>query len=189
MEKIPINANAFVYPMPMALLGVAGDPYPNFMAVGWVSRVNSNPPLIAVGLGKTHLTNGLIRSAEAFSVNVPSIGLLEKTDYCGLVSGRKEDKSVLFDIFYGTTDGAPLIRECPLCMECRLWETVVLPTHELFIGEIVGAWSEERYLTDGAPDIRKIQPFSLTMPDNRFWSVGEEIGKAWSTGLKLKKKE
>lgn len=187
MEKITIDNNAFVYPMPMALVGVAGDPYPNFMAVGWVSRVNYNPPLIAVGLGIKHLTNGLIRASESFSVNVPSIDLLEKVDYCGLVSGRKEDKSVLFDVFYGTPDGPPLIRECPLCLECRLWETVVLPTNELFIGEIVGAWSEEQYLTDGVPDIRKIRPFTLTMPDNRFWTVGEEIGKAWGSGLNLKK--
>ncbi len=189
MEKISINTNAFVYPMPMVLVGTLMDGHPNFMAVGWISRVNYQPPLIAVGLGKTHMTNACIHEHKAFSVNVPGVDLLEKTDFCGLVSGRNEDKSALFEIFHGTLDAAPMIRECPVCMECRLYDMVSLPTNELFIGEIVGAYTEERFLTDGKPDIAKIRPFTLTMPDNRFWTVGNEVGKAWGSGQKLKKKE
>jgi flavin reductase (DIM6/NTAB) family NADH-FMN oxidoreductase RutF len=188
MEKISVDAGSFVYPMPVVLVGTAGETHPNFMAVGWVSRVNYRPPLIAVALGKTHLTNERIRARGAFSVNLPGLDLLEKTDHCGLVSGRAEDKSALFEVFYGALDGAPMIRECPLCMECRLFQTVELPSNELFIGEIAGVYTEERYLTDGKPDIRKMRPFTLTMPDNRFRAVGEEAGKAWESGLKLKLK-
>jgi flavin reductase (DIM6/NTAB) family NADH-FMN oxidoreductase RutF len=67
-------------------------------------------------------------------------------------------------------------------MACRLTQTVDLPFNHFFIGEIVEAYSEERYLTDGMPDIRKMAPFTLTMPDNRYWSVGEPIAQAWSVG-------
>jgi hypothetical protein len=42
-------------------------------------------------------------------------------------------------------------------------------------------------LTDGKPDVQKINPFTLTMPDNRYWRVGEMAGRAWSDGKKLKK--
>jgi len=70
-------------------------------------------------------------------------------------------------------------------MECRLLETVDLPTNNLFIGEILSAWTEERHLTDGKPDIRKMEPLTLTMPDNRYWSVGETIGRAWHDGKGL----
>jgi hypothetical protein len=37
-------------------------------------------------------------------------------------------------------------------------------------------------------DIKKINPFTLSMPDNRYWSVGENLGKAWSIGKALKTK-
>lgn len=37
-------------------------------------------------------------------------------------------------------------------------------------------------LADGKPDIARIKPFTLTMPDNRYWAVGKQIGKAWSDG-------
>ncbi len=109
------------------------------------------------------------------------------TDYCGLVSGRKVDKARLFEVFYGALQGAPMITECPLNMECGLVDTVDLPSNYLFIGEIVGAYCGEEFMTDGNPDIRKIDPLVLTMPDNSYWGVGEFIAKAWNVGKELKK--
>ena len=185
MEKIKIDGNAFVYPMPMVLVGSVVHEKPNFMAVGWVSRVNFKPPMIGISLGP-HYTNQGIEAQKAFSINIPGTELLHKTDYCGLVSGSRKDKSGLFDIFYGELQGAPLIRECPLCMACKLQQEVKLPTNTFYIGEIVEAYSEDRYLTDGKPDIRKISPFTLTMPDNNYWEVGKHAGKAWNIGKKLK---
>jgi len=185
MEKIKIDSNAFVYPMPMTLVGAVVDGKPNFLAAAWVTRVNFKPPMIMVALGE-HYTNAGIDANGAFSVNVPDVALMEKTDYCGIVSGRKVDKSKLFDVFYGSLPAAPLIRECPLSMACRLHQAVKLPFDTLYIGDIVEVYTEERYLTDGKPDVQKINPFTLTMPDNRYWRLGGEAGKAWSAGKKLK---
>ena len=184
MEKIKIDNNAFVYPMPMSLVGAVVEGRANFMAVGWVSRVNFKPPLIGVALGP-HYTNTGILEQKAFSINIPGILMIEKVDYCGLVSGGKMDKSDLFDVFYGDLKGAPLIMECPVCMACRLYDKVSLPYNTLFIGEIVEAYSEEQYLTDGSPDVKKINPFTLTMPDNNYWGVGENVGRAWGIGKRL----
>ena len=63
MEKIKLDKNSFLYPMPMVLVGAVVDGRANFMAVGWVSRVNFNPPMMAVALGKSHYTNaGITRT-------------------------------------------------------------------------------------------------------------------------------
>ena len=182
MEKIKADKNSFLYPMPMVLVGAVVDGNANFMAVGWVSRVNFKPPMMAVALGRSHYTNAGIERNKAFSVNIPGTNLLAKVDYCGIVSGEKTDKSKVFDVFYGEIAAAPMIKECPLTFECRLVNTVDLPTNSLFIGEIVGTYTEERYLTDGNLDIKKIDPFTLTMPDNSYWKIGEMAGKAWSAG-------
>jgi len=186
MEKITIEPNdAFLYPMPMTIIGAVVDGKANFMAAAWVSRVNFKPPMMMIALGSHH-TNLGIDANGAFSINLPDVALLEKTDYCGIVSGKKVDKSKLFDIFYGSLAGAPLIRECPVCMACRLNQAVKLPFDTLYIGDVVEVFTEERFLTEGKPDIRKINPFTLTMPDNRYWGVGEMVGKAWSDGKKPK---
>lgn len=186
MAKIKIDNNVFGYPMPTVLVGsiVAGKA--NFMAVGWISRVNSNPPMIAVALGP-HYTNRGIEENKAFSVNIPDLSLVAETDYCGLVSGATTDKSELFELFYGELKGAPLIKACPLCMACKLYNAVKLPMNTLYIGEIVEVFSEERFLTGGKPDIKKINPFTLSMPDNNYWGVGDPAGKAWHVGKELKK--
>ena len=187
MARIAVDAHAFIYPMPMVLVGTMVHDRPNFMAVAWVTRVNLKPPMIAIALGKTHYTNAGIHASRAFSVNVPSTDLLEKTDYCGIASGRTDDKSTLFTVTEGSTTGAPMIDECPLCMECRLVDVVALPTNEVFIGEIVSAHADAECCSDGKPDIRKIRPFTLTMPDNQYWQIGALAGKAWSIGKSLKK--
>ena len=185
MEKINIGTNVCPYPMPVSLVGATVEGRVNFMAVAWLTRANMSPPIISATISKRHYTSAGIRESRAFSVNFPSAEMVEQTDYCGLVSGRNADKSGLFEVFYGELATAPMIVQCPLCLECRLYDVVALPTNELFLGEIVGAYTEERYLTDGEPDPHKMNPLVLTMPDNNYWTVGTHAGKAWSIGKKL----
>ena len=187
MSKIKIDTGAaFLYPMPMVLVGSVVEKKANFMAVGWVSRVNFKPPLFAVALAP-HYTNTGIEEHKAFSINIPNVSLMEKTDYCGLVSGKNTDKSEVFNVFFGDPEKAPLIEECPVCMACNLYDTIQLPFNTLYIGEPKEVYTEEKYMTNSVPDIEKIHPFTLTMPDNNYWSIGENIGRAWSIGKKLKK--
>jgi flavin reductase (DIM6/NTAB) family NADH-FMN oxidoreductase RutF len=186
MKKIKIDtSSAFLYPMPMVLVGSVVEGKANFMAVGWVSRVNFKPPLFAVALGPHHTNKGIDENRE-FSINIPDVSLIEKTDYCGLVSGNKTDKSKIFNVFYGELSKAPLVEECPVCISFSLHETVKLPFNSLYIGAPKEVFTEEKYLTDTMLDIKKVKPFTLTMPDNHYWSVGENLGSAWNIGKRLK---
>lgn len=187
MEKTNVGKNSFIYPMPVTLLGTGHGETVNFMALGWLSRANGNPPLLVAGVNKAHLTNQLLRKNNAFSINYPTENMIKKVDYCGLVSGRKEDKSQFFAIEYGELEDAPLIKECPLSLECKLVDVYEMPTHNLFVGEIIASYADENIMTDGKPDMSKLNPLLLTMPDNHYWSIGEKLGKAWSIGRELNK--
>jgi flavin reductase (DIM6/NTAB) family NADH-FMN oxidoreductase RutF len=184
MEKQQIGNNFFI-PMPVVLVGTPVGGKDNFMTVGWCARANANPPMILCGIGNHHYTPKGIMETKTFSVNIPSSGLLEKTDYCGLVSGDTVDKSQVFDVFYGSLKTAPMIKECPVSLECRLVQTVPLPTNSLYIGEIAGAYADGRVIKDNKPDFTEIDPLFLTMPDNRYWTLGKYAGDAWSAGKKL----
>jgi flavin reductase (DIM6/NTAB) family NADH-FMN oxidoreductase RutF len=185
MEKVNIGTNPFLLPMPMVIVGTCIGERPNFMAVGWASRVNVRPAIMSVAIGRHATAEAILKTGE-FSINIPSVDLVPQTDIVGMVSGSEFDKSGLFEVFFGSLGKAPMIRQCPVTMECKVIRDVELPMDRLFIGEVKGVWSEERFLSGGSPDIEKVRPFCLTMPDNRYWSVGPAVGRAWHDGIGLK---
>ena len=188
MAKIKIEKNLFCLPWTQTLLGTHVNGKPNFMALDWLTRVNFQPAMLGICVNKAHASNTAIRQNNEFSVNIPTVDMVAVTDYCGIVSGATTDKSKLFDIFYGELKSAPLIKDCPLNIECKLVQIVDLPTNTFFIGEIANIHVEETCLENGKPDVKKVRPFLLTMPDNRFWSVGEQVGNAWKDGVQYKEK-
>ncbi len=190
MGKINISDEifAFVPITTQTILGSHVHGKANFMALGWLTRANFKPPMIGICVNKGNQScDGILETGE-FSINVPSADMVAVTDYTGIVSAKKTDKSGLFDVYYGQLERAPLIAECPVNVECRVAERVELPTNWFFIGEVVGVHTEERFLTNGIPDPEKVKPFVLSMPDNRFWTLGECIGKAWHEGKAVKER-
>jgi len=188
MAKIEIAGGRACYPMPCSLVGANIAGKPNYLTVAWFTMVNPDPPYLAVAMNKAHYTNSGIKENGTFSVNIPSVDMAEKTDYCGMVSGRKFEKESLFETFYGKLKTAPMIREFPFNAECRLVQTVELPAEELFIGEIVMTYCDENCLTGAVPDLNKINTFILSMSDKRYRALGPEVGAAWEIGKKLMKK-
>jgi flavin reductase (DIM6/NTAB) family NADH-FMN oxidoreductase RutF len=185
--KREIKPGSYLFPMPTVLIGALVDGRPNYMVAAYVGIMNFRPPVISAALDRNHHTARGIQDAGTFSVNIPPADLVTETDYCGLVSGKTVDKSTLFTPFYGTLKTAPMIQECPLCLEVRLMQTVEFSADIAFIGEIVSVHCEEGALTGDLPDIEKISPIIFEMGNNRYFSLGRNIGRAWDIGKGLKK--
>ena len=183
MDKLSLSPATFLYPMPVVLAGALTGGKPNYATIAYCGIAQHSPPMISLASNKNHYTNSGIRENGTFSINIPSEDMVEVTDFIGLNSWRVVDKSLLFETFYGSLKSAPMIKECPLNLECRLVTTVDLKgINELFIGEIVGVYAEERYLTNGLPDITRIKPMVFSMHDNNYWKIGAHLAKAWSIG-------
>ncbi len=182
MEKIEIPAERLCYPMPCSLVGANVNGRPNYLTVAWFSMANPKPPYVMVAMNKAHYTNAGVKENGTFSLNIPSGDMVDRTDYCGLFSGHRVDKSGVFGTFYGKLGTAPMIKECAFNAECKLLQTVDLPMEELFIGEIVAAYTEEAYLTEGVPDLRKMNPMVLMLPQKMYAAIGPDIAPAWKTG-------
>jgi len=186
--KKKLDSINVLYPTPTVLVGAVVDGKPNFITIAHVGIVNhAQPYLISLSMAKVHYTNPGIKENKAFSVNVPFEDLVVETDYAGLVSGKKADKSDLFECFYGEPENAPMIKQCPLNMECRLYDTYDTPTHELFIGEILEIYADESVLTNGRVDLSKLKPLHFDMSSVNYWSVGEVVAGCWSVGKQLKR--
>ena len=187
--KINLDAINVLYPTPTTIVGGLVDDKPNFITIAHIGIVNhAKPYLISCSLGKSHYTNAGIKENQEFSVNIPSENMVVETDYIGLVSGKNTDKSNLFEIFYGDLANAPLIKQCPLNMACRLYDVYDTPAHDLFIGEIMETYANKSVLTDGKVDIAKVKPLLFDMNSVQYWSLGNAAAKCWNVGKKLKQK-
>jgi flavin reductase (DIM6/NTAB) family NADH-FMN oxidoreductase RutF len=187
MVKHTLGNKSLLYPYPVTIVGAKVDGKPNFLAISFIGIVNANPGMIAFGLGRNHYTNKGIFEHKTFSVNIPSKDMIETVDYIGIHSGKKIDKSQLFTIFHGKLQNAPMIQECPLNLECKVIETLDHGGADyIIIGEIIESYIEEQYLTDGNPDIDKMHPFLLSMYNNKYFEIGNSIGKAWNIGRNYK---
>jgi flavin reductase (DIM6/NTAB) family NADH-FMN oxidoreductase RutF len=185
MDMVRVEPNVLPV-MPVCLVGSMVDGKANFMAVAWFTRLSYKPPMVGVAINHRQYTRQGIVENGTYSICIPGREMLELTDYCGLVSGRKVDKGALFDVFYGDLGTAPLIRECPVCLEVAVAQAVEVATNTFFIGEIKAAHAHADVVTDGRPDMKKIDPPLLTMPQNAYFSLGEQMGEAWSAGKKMK---
>ncbi len=183
--RVELGAKNTLYPMPTVLVGANVNGKPNFMAVAHVGIME--PDAVSLGLNKVHYTNLGIKENKTFSINIPSTNLIKETDYCGLHSGKTENKAGLFKTFYGYLKTAPMIEECNLNTECRLIRTVDFSNHDVFIGEIIASYCDDSLLTDGAVDLEKLQPILFAMNNRSYYGIGKRLGKAWNIGNELKK--
>jgi len=188
--KEQIGALNALYPSLTTLVGAVVNGRENFIAVAHVGILkHSKNPYLTIALAKVHHTNKGIHDHQAFSVCVPSQKMVEITDYCGLVSGKNTDKSQLFDVFYGETSFAPMIKQCPVCMECTVHDVVDLKSHDIFIGEVKRTHVDPAVLDGKDIDITKVQPLLFDMASKKYFSLGEPVADCWSVGKALKKKD
>jgi len=186
VEKISIGKNGMMFPMSLGIVGInVTDNQPNFTTVSSIATASLDPPLISFSLNKVRFSNKFIIEKKVFSLNFPSTNIINKVDYCGLVSGENIDKSHLFQTFYGSLTDAPMIKECPLCIECKLIAVVDLPKNELFIGQIINTYTEQKYLTNGKLDTTKLGLCTLNFADSSYRTPGTIVGKAFCDGTKL----
>jgi flavin reductase (DIM6/NTAB) family NADH-FMN oxidoreductase RutF len=190
MSKVKLGPQTLIYPKPAFLVGADVDRKPNFLTVAWGGIACGSPPMVSVAIRKNRYTLMGIKQNMAFSLNVPSRDYVVETDYCGITSGAKTDKvaDCGFQVFYGDLAGAPMIEECPVNLECKVDRILDLGSHYLVIGEIMEAHVSGDCLTDGKPDVRKIQPIAyITGQPGNYYCMGENVGEAFSIGKKQKR--
>jgi flavin reductase (DIM6/NTAB) family NADH-FMN oxidoreductase RutF len=188
MAKKLLGPQTLVYPMPALLVGANVGGKPNFMTVAWAGIACGEPPTLSVAIRHQRHTLKGIRENMTFSANIPSAGQAKEADYCGIVSGSKADKveACRFRVFYGKLGNAPLIEQCPVNLECRVVHILDLGSHSLVIGRIEETHVSEECLTNGKPDVVKINPLTyVTSPAARYQGLGEVIAPAFNIGREL----
>ena len=190
IRKVKMGKKSLVYPIPIALAGALVEGSPNFETLGDVGIMGLSPPLVFISSGNNHYTNKGILQNGTYSLNFPNTQLLSKTDYCGTVSGAEVDKSKIFSVFYGELETAPMIRECPVNLECKVIKEFSIQHRQIFIGEVIECYvNKELTVKNGKKqriaDMRKLDPIIYAL-DNCYYKIGEIIGVGYEESKNFK---
>lgn len=187
MKKL-IKKGTSLFPTPAAMVSCAcGDSAPNIITIAWTGVVCSEPPIVSVSIRPGRHSHGQVKRSGEFVVNIPTEEQLRALDFCGMASGREVDKFKELGLtpIRGSEVAAPLIKECPVNLECRVIDVKSLGTHDLFLGEIVAVHMDEEVMNDkGIIDIAKLRPIAYCPQASQYWSLKEAIGTYGFTGGK-----
>lgn len=182
-----IGAINALYPTPVAIIGTEIDGRINWINIVHVGIMGRSD--IMLSMGKSHYSTRGIRENKTCSVNLVDQGMLERADYVGIVSGEEVDKSKVFEYFRGSLEGAPLISEAPVAMECELIDIYETETHDNFILRPVNTFVKRNMLTENYTiDYKKAKPILFEMPNRRYIGVDGAMQNAWELGEKYRDK-
>lgn len=114
--KKNIGAVLGLYPTPVTIVETEVEGKVNWLNICHIGIIGLDR--IMLSIGKKHYSNKVIKKNKTVSVNLVNGDMLVEADYVGLVSGNNTDKSDVFEYYYGTLKGAPLIKNSPVSMEC-----------------------------------------------------------------------
>lgn len=189
MAKVVVDPSRPVYPTPAALITcVSADGRPNIITLGEVFNVSlRRPPIVGLAIRKATYSHGLIAGTGEFVVNMPTTRILRETDLCGTRSGLQTDKFAESGLTPIPADKVrpPLIKECPLNIECRLVSVQEVGDHDLFLGEVLAVHADES-VVDAQGRVSPGKLDALVFMYNcghpgEYWSLGSKIGDLWFT--------
>ncbi|MDF2845228.1 MAG: hypothetical protein K0R00_3654 [Herbinix sp.] len=163
-------------PYVTVLAGALVKGKPNYATIGAYGVV-SQKPVLYISLKNSHCTTAGVIENGYFSVNIPSADSIEKTDYCGTVSGNKIDKSEIFESFYDDIGNTPMIQDCPVNYLCKVIQTIPIFDFTMFLGEIVSVYAKEDCLVNNKPDALKVNPIILM--DSGYFDLKDRVGSVF----------
>ena len=173
-EKQEVKGN-LLSPLPVALVGAMVNGKPNYLVIGYICPFNFGKHIF-FSLYKKRYTRLGIHENGTFSVNIPSVNILDRTEICGSKSGRDYDKSSIFETFYGKLKTAPMIKESLINIECKVSEVLDYDPNEGIIGEVFQSYANPEILTEGKLDMSKVDPLIwATGGDFGYYRLGERI--------------
>ena len=157
------------------------------MTIAWGGICCSKPSCVTISFCKATYIYGNIMDREAYTLNIQSYHYVKEVDYFGLISGRSVNKfkeTGLTPVKSEVVD-APFVGEFPMILECKVIHRYEIGLYTQFVGEILDTKIDESKLNeDGNPDIEAIHSLVFSPGVQRYYGIGEFVGKAFEVGKK-----
>jgi len=167
---------------PTVLVSSRHDGVDNVMAAAWSCALDFAPPKVTVVIDKITATRALVENSGMFVLQVPTVAQLQLTEQLGTTSLATEPEKLQraqAELFHLDGYDLPFVAGCSAWLACRLVpEQHNQQTYDLFIGEVVGAWSDTRAFKDGHWQFEHADPAWRSLhhvAGGHFYAIGEAL--------------
>ena len=156
------KAGNMLYPIPAVMVTVTdGEGNDNVLTIAWTGTVCTNPALLYISVRKERYSYDMLKKTGEFVVNLTTEELAFATDFCGVRSGRDIDKFKEMKLTKEKAEyvKAPMIKESPVNIECRVIDVREYGSHDMFVAEVLAVHADEKYMGEtGKFDLSKASP-------------------------------
>lgn len=168
-----------IYPLPAVMVTCADEKgRDNIITVAWTGTVCTNPAMAYISIRPERYSYEIIKSTKEFAINLTTKKLAFATDFCGVRSGRDVDKFNKMGLTREKAQHikAPLIKESPVNVECRVVDLIKFGSHDMFVAEVLAVHADSEYMDKkGKFDLSKSKP--IVYSHGEYYILGEKIGK------------
>jgi flavin reductase (DIM6/NTAB) family NADH-FMN oxidoreductase RutF len=190
--KTKLGPQRILFPLPTVLVVTGNMDNANIATIAWISLLSGKPPTLGISVGTKGFTGEQIIKNKEFSVNIATVDIMKEADLCGITSGKDIDKFEKTGLVKmpASEIQAPIIKQCPLNLECKLIESKIVGTTNHFIGEIVETHIDTDKIKDienwGSIDIEAFNPLIYISGAKEYRQMGKKVGDAYKIGNELK---
>ncbi len=150
MTKVQLAPDTTLFPVPIVLITCGAGNEANLFTLNRISSCNAEPPMIAISVRPSRASHDLIEKLGEFVVNIPRPDMESVCDYVGTTTARTTDKWAEAGLtrLPATAVQPPLIAQCPVNIECRVQRSMSLPSHSLFVAEVVALHADTSVLNE-----------------------------------------
>lgn len=182
-----LKAEPLFFPEPVCIVATYDEKgNPDAMNAAWGGISDTNE--IHLCLSYEHKTVKNILKKKCFTVSCGTEDTVVSCDYVGMISGNKDKdkiKNSVFHVIKSSKINAPIIKELPFALECKLISYDKNTGHTY--GKIVSISVDSKVLTNGKIDIKKVKPIIFDGEMHRYYSIGRKVGNAFRDYKKIKK--
>jgi flavin reductase (DIM6/NTAB) family NADH-FMN oxidoreductase RutF len=189
--KTHFGPQKILFPMPVSLVVTGNMDKANIVTIAWVSLLTSKPPTLGISVGTRGFSGKEIQKNGHFTVNIASADIMVEADFCGITSGKDVDKFKATGLtpLPSKFIESPIIRECPMNIECKLTGSSIVGQTNHFIGEILQVHMDSDKLKDhsdpGSYISEAVNPLIYMGGAREYRKLGDKAGDAYSIGRKL----
>lgn len=187
MAKTQFKPGNMLYPLPAVLVSASDGEKTNAFTVAWAGTVCTNPPMVSISVRPSRYSYDLIKKSGEFVINLTTEEIVFATDYCGVKSGRDEDKLKKLSLHEEPSKviNTPGIKESPVNIECKVREIKELGSHHMFLADVVNVQVDKQYM-DEKNSFHLEQAKPIVYSHGQYFSLGKKLG---SFGYSIRKKK